>query len=165
MSARTAWITCLIVTAAVSACQSDAQSSTAQADPLLATANAGQHADGEYRLTMPVVRKTLSLPLVDVSDELPIDRVRWMSVKELAGEFERIPATRTAIAGSGLSTGEVAAALQAIMRAEEYLLREELAGTGGMAAPAPLEEGVLKHNVDLLRANREEIERLIDRDE
>jgi hypothetical protein len=114
-----------------------------------------QQSDGHYRLTMPVVRKMLTVNGPSLSEELPADKALLMSDKELAAALDRIPAARRAIAGSGLSTGEFAAAWKAYAEAEESLMREENGETTD-------ERGVRKENVELIRANREEIRRLLD---
>jgi hypothetical protein len=146
----------LIVATALS---SDAQQISPTRDGSAAISPGVQQVDA-YRLTMPVLRKVMA-GWPKVREGRPdgwTDKLRFMNVKQLTAEFDRIPAARRSIASSGLSTQEYAAAWLAYTEAAMFLMEEDLAKTYGTQPPAALKEGIRKQNVELIRANRPEIE-------
>jgi hypothetical protein len=157
------WIASLALLALpASASKSYAQQTERQVGARITDTREVPQSEEEYRLTMPVLRKMLAVKGPHISDALPPDTARWMSVKELTAALDRIPAARQAIASAGLSTAQFAAAWKAYAEAEEYLMQEELAKTMDARAPVPLHDGVRKDNVELIRANQKEVKRLED---
>lgn len=125
-----------------------------------------------YQLTMPTVRKVLTssreyeqdAAFQRFKDANPrwLRTLRGMSLAELQAEFEKHAAIRRAMARSGLSAREWTLAWAAIMKGMEVLVYEEVAKAEGKKPPAtPFD--VPKANVELLRRNQAEIDRLQDR--
>ena len=132
----------------------------AQRQPSTASASAE-----DYRLTMPILRKALSVlnaPGADAECAKPEDGsgdMRSMSVAEMERRMAECPPVQRAAAAQGISLAELARAYKALTLAGYRMAEEESAKlSGGSAAPLP--PGALRDNVALLRDNEAEIARL-----
>ena len=122
-----------------------------------------------YRLTMPTLRKVLgairemkadaeSKKLEAAGEEGFNKDIASMSLAEIAAEYDRLPPAKRAIARSGLSTREWVTAFASFIWATRVIGEQELAK---MSGKAPITPGhVPQENVDLVRQNEAEIERL-----
>ncbi len=121
-----------------------------------------------YRLTMPTVRKVLGamreMRADPESKKYESEGEGWgekflnMSLAEITAEYDRLPPAKRAIARSGLSTREWVTAFASLMWAGRVIAEQELAKATGKA---PITPGhVPQENVDLVRQNEAEIERL-----
>ena len=122
---------------------------------------------GAYRLTMPTLRKVL-VALRENSrgpDSAVVDAYFWpdpmsrRSIAEVAAFLQRHPSTRRAVARSGLSSREFATAYLSYVHAARYLMEEAAKRMQGQAARPP--GHVPRQNVELIRANADELERLL----
>jgi hypothetical protein len=119
-----------------------------------------------YRLTMPTVRKLLSAARAAEADPAyrqspSLEKVEGMSLAEFTAAIDRNPATKRAVARAGLSTREWATAWASFMWAVRVLAEQEMARGMGRR-PRRLPAHVPHANVNLVRQNQAEIERLGD---
>jgi hypothetical protein len=118
----------------------------------------------EYRLTMPTLRRVLRAGVEGErgADPAVVREARWessMSIEDMMAVHDRFPSLRRAIERNGLTTREYAIATLSLNFAFMQLAREEGARAERRTPPAPPPH-VPKENVELVRGNMSEIERL-----
>jgi len=118
----------------------------------------------EYRLTMPTLRRVLRAGVEGErgADPAAVREARWessMSIEDMMAVHDRFPSLRRAIERNGLTAREYAIATLSLNFAFMQLAREEGARAEGRTPPAPPRH-VPKENVELVRGNMSEIERL-----
>ncbi len=144
--------------------------------PLLASAARAQESDdakalASYRLTMPTIRKLVAAQEKFLEAASSPDAKKWtkemegkstgnMSIAELSALYDRIPPIKQAIASSGLSTREYVTAMFAFFQAAMVASMQDYAKQQGSKEAATLPPGVSKENIDLVRQNKAEIDRI-----
>ena len=132
----------------------------AQSRPLPSTAD-----PGEFRLTMPLLRKALPIlhaPGAEEECHQAGEESRDLLAMSLAQVEQRMaecPPIRKAAAAQKASLRELALTYKTLLIASYRIAEEEIAkARGGTAAPLP--PGAVRDNVALLRANDAEVARL-----
>jgi hypothetical protein len=136
----------------------------ASALPVGAQGPATLKALGGYRLTMPTIRKVVAAgnaiergPDADAVGRATSDPA--MSIDQLVAVFGRYPSAKQAVAASGLSPREFATATLSLYWATRFLAEQEMYKSLGRPQTGPPAH-VPPENVELVRANQAEIERL-----
>lgn len=150
-----------LIVAGALACGGEAQESQAEETLDARSSSAGEP---EFRLTMPVVRKVVPvLSAVGEQAEAECPEVRESYRKgatELAKAFDRCKPVEERLDAAGLSSHESAGVTLALMRAFWHLGTEEAAAEAGQDPPPPPSSEIARANLELVRANRAEIEDL-----
>jgi hypothetical protein len=137
----------------------------ATASPSDAQGPATLRAIGEYRLTMPTLRKLIAAGKAVSSgpDASAINAAMGgpaMSIEDLIGVIDRYPALKQAVSASGLSAREFATSYLAYMYTARYLADAEMRKAQGQTISPPAH--VRPDNVQLVRDNQAELARLSD---
>ena len=150
----------------VAACCLTLMGFVASPAPAHAQGPATLRALGEYRLTMPTLRKiiTAGRGINAGADAQAINAATnrpAMSIEDLMGVFDRYPAAKRAVASSGLSPREFATAYLAWVYTGRYLADAEARKALGQTVAGPPAH-VRPDNVTLLRDNQDELARLLE---
>ncbi|HEX6048751.1 MAG TPA: hypothetical protein VFZ21_05775 [Gemmatimonadaceae bacterium] len=121
---------------------------------------------GEYRLTMPTLRKliTAGKGVNAGADAQAINTAMSqpaMSIEDILGVIDRYAAAKRAVAASGLAPREFATAYLAYFYTARYLADAEMRKALGQPVAGPPAH-VRPDNVKLLRDNQDELARLSD---
>ena len=132
----------------------------AAASPSDAQGPATLRALGEYRLTMPTLRKVIAAGKAASSgpDAAAINAAMGrpaMSIEDLIGVIDRYPALKSAVSASGLSAREFATSYLAYMYTVRYLAEAEMRKAQGQTISPPAH--VRPDNVQLVRDNQAEL--------
>ena len=132
----------------------------ATASPSNAQGPATLRAIGEYRLTMPTLRKLIAAGKAASSgpDATAINAAMGrpaMSIEDLIGVIDRDPALESAVSASGLSAREFATSYLAYMYTARYLAEAEMRKAQGQTISPPAH--VRPDNVQLVRDNQAEL--------
>ena len=135
----------------------------ATASPTGAQGPATLRAIGEYRLTMPTLRKLIAAgkAVNTAPDAAAINAALGrpaMSIEDVMGTIERYPAAKRAVSASGLSTEEFATAYLAYFYTVRHLADAEMRRAQGQTVGPPAH--VRPDNVQLVRDNQAELTRL-----
>ncbi len=137
----------------------------ATASPVDAQGPATLRAIGEYRLTMPTLRKLIAAgkAVNTAPDAKAINAALGqpaMSIEDVTGTIARYPAAKQAVSASGLSPKEFATAYLAYFYTVRYLADAEMRKAQGQTVGPPAH--VRPDNVQLIRDNQAELARLSD---
>jgi hypothetical protein len=137
----------------------------ATASPSDAQGPATLRAIGEYRLTMPTLRKLIAAGKAVSSgpDAAAINAAMGrpaMNIEDLIGVIDRYPALKQAVSASGLSAREFATSYLAYLYTVRHLADAEMRKAQGQTIGPPAH--VRADNVQLVRDNQAELSRLSD---
>jgi hypothetical protein len=137
----------------------------ATASPSDAQGPATLRAIGEYRLTMPTLRKLIAAgKAVNTGpDAATINAAMGrpaMSIEDLIGVIDRYPPLKQAVSASGLSAREFATSYLAYLYTVRHLADAEMRKAQGQTVGPPAH--VRPDNVQLVRDNQAELSRLSD---
>ncbi|MDF2774002.1 MAG: hypothetical protein K0S86_3499 [Geminicoccaceae bacterium] len=130
-----------------------------------AQGSATLRAIGEYRLTMPTLRKLIAAgkAVNTAPDAAAINAALGrpaMSIEDMMAAIDRYPAAKRAVSASGLSAREFATAYLAYMYTVRHLADAEMRKAMGQTVGPPAH--VRPDNVQLVRDNQAELARLSD---
>ena len=134
------------------------------ASPAAAQGPATLRAIGEYRLTMPTLRKLIAAgkAVNAAPDAAAINAALGrpaMSIEDMMGAIDRYPAAKQAVSASGLSAREFATAYLAYAYTVRHLADAEMRKALGQTVAGPPAH-VRPDNVKLVQDNQEELARL-----
>jgi NAD(P)-dependent dehydrogenase (short-subunit alcohol dehydrogenase family) len=120
---------------------------------------------GEYRLTMPTLRKLIAAgkAVNAAPDAAAINAALGrpaMSIEDVTGTIDRYPAAKQAVSASGLSAKEFATAYLAYFHTVRHLADAEMRKAQGQTVGPPAH--VRPDNVQLIKDNQAELARLSD---